>query len=754
MSAGFGADILNDFLTESGELLESLEADLVVLERTPTDPDLLNRVFRSLHTIKGSASFLNLSHLVEIAHAAESALNAARGGSVTIDANAMNLLLAAVDTIKRQMDQVREGATLDTPDPALVSGLIRFGEGGGAAAESEAPAPKAAPANALTLRPEQESLVEFLVPEVTEAVESIGRVIEGCWADPDKPLDEVVELCEGLVSAVAFFELEPIIRLSRLIIEGAEGAAQVAPDRRPQVVARLRGCACLLRAQAEALARRQTTPCESDPLAARLRAILADETLPPEAVVPPTADAAQVLAVDGVAHAGTSPAATEKPEPDEHNEQGTAAPTAATPAAKTEHAKPDHPKAEHAKAEHTKSHAGEQTIRVDVERLETLMNLVGELVLQKNRIGALARRAAASGAAPELAEDLVTTSGAIERVTGDIQVAVMRTRMQPLDKLFGRYPRLVRDLSQKLGKKIELVIEGGDTEVDRSILEELGDPLVHLMRNSADHGIETPEARVAAGKPEVGTIRLSAANRGSHVVVEVGDDGRGLIREKLATKAIERGLATREEVAAMSDREVFRFIFAAGFSTADQVSDVSGRGVGMDVVRTNIERTKGTIDLTSEPGKGTTVSIKIPLTVAIMPAMMIGVGEEVLAVPLDSILEIVRPDPEQVRTVRQQPVMRLRDTVLPLVRGPEVFGLPKARSAASPFAVVLASGERRIGLMVTRLIGQQEIVVKPLSDVCEQTGPISGATVREDGGVSLIVDVAELFRRHDRKVAA
>lgn len=754
MSAGFGADILNDFLTESGELLESLEADLVVLERTPTDPDLLNRVFRSLHTIKGSASFLNLSRLVEIAHAAESALNAARGGSVTIDANAMNLLLAAVDTIKRQMDQVRDGATLDTPDPALVSGLIRFGEGSGAAAESEAPAPKAAPANALTLRPEQESLVEFLVPEVTEAVESIGRVIDGCWADPAKPLSEVVELCEGLVSAVAFFELEPIIRLSRLIIEGAEGAAQVAPDRRPQVIARLRGCACLLRAQAEALARRQTAPCESDPLAARLRAILADEALPPEAIVPPTADAAQVLAIDGVAHADASPAATKKPEADSHNEQGNASPTAATPTAKTEPAKPDHPKAEHGKVEHAKAHAGEQTIRVDVERLETLMNLVGELVLQKNRIGALARRAAASGAAPELAEDLVTTSGAIERVTGDIQVAVMRTQMQPLDKLFGRYPRLVRDLSQKLGKKIELVIEGGDTEVDRSILEELGDPLVHLMRNSADHGIEMPEARVAAGKPEVGTIRLSAANRGSHVVVEVGDDGRGLIREKLATKAIERGLATREEVAAMSDREVFRFIFAAGFSTADQVSDVSGRGVGMDVVRTNIERTKGTIDLTSEPGKGTTVSIKIPLTVAIMPAMMIGVGDEVLAVPLDSILEIVRPDPEQVRTVRQQPVMRLRDTVLPLVRGPEVFGLPKARSAASPFAVVLASGERRIGLMVTRLIGQQEIVVKPLSDVCEQTGPISGATVREDGGVSLIVDVAELFRRHDRKVAA
>ncbi|MFN0131824.1 MAG: chemotaxis protein CheA [Phycisphaerales bacterium] len=749
MSGGFGADILNDFLTESGELLESLEGDLVVLERTPTDPDLLNRVFRSLHTIKGSASFLNLGPLVEIAHAAESALNAARGGTATIDAAAMNLLLEAVDTIKRQMEQIRDGASLDTPKPDLVATLIRIGEGE-AAEKSTHAEPTSAATNRLSLRPEQESLVEFLVPEVIEAVESLQRHTDAAAEDPTKPLSPIPDLCEGLINAVTFFELESIIRLCRLLAEGAEGAAQTAPDRLPQLIARLRGCVWLLRQQAGALERREIEACGIDPLAARIRAIIADESLPPEAVVAANIDPSQLLGIDGVieAHAAEPPHRVVSAKAPEAATTSVSTPAAAS-ASGAPAAKPDQPKPEHSKA-----HAAEQTIRVDVERLESLMNLVGELVLQKNRIGAITRKAVASATHPELAEELVTTSGAIERVTGDIQVAVMRTRMQPLEKLFGRYPRLVRDLSQKLNKKIELVVEGGDTEVDRSILEELGDPLVHLMRNSADHGIELPAERAKAGKSEAGTIRLSAANRGSHVVVEVGDDGRGLIREKLAAKAIERGLSTQAEIAAMSDREVFRFIFAAGFSTADAVSDVSGRGVGMDVVRTNIERAKGIIDLSSEPGKGTTVSIKIPLTVAIMPAMMIGVGDEILAIPLDSILEIVRPEPDQVRTVREQPVMRLRDAVLPLVRGPEVFGLPRAKGAASPFAVVLASGERCLGLMVTRLIGQQEIVVKPLSDVCERTGPISGATVREDGGVSLIVDVAELFRRHDRKAAA
>jgi two-component system chemotaxis sensor kinase CheA len=354
-------------------------------------------------------------------------------------------------------------------------------------------------------------------------------------------------------------------------------------------------------------------------------------------------------------------------------------------------------------------------------------------------------------------------AGNLDRVAADIQLAVMRTRMQPLDKLFGKYPRLIRDLSRKTGKQIELVIEGGETEVDKSVIEELGDPLVHLMRNSADHGLEPPEERVATGKGPVGTITLSAANEGGSVKVLVKDDGRGLRREKIAGKAIERGLVSEADVANLSDKDVFNFIFLPGFSTADAVSDLSGRGVGMDVVRTNIEKLKGTIELSSTPGAGTTITITIPLTLAILPAMLVGVADEVYAIPLDAILEIVRPTAEQLTSIGDHPVMRLRETVLPLIKGSDALALPPDKqSAEQPFAVVLTQNDKRVGLMVSRLIGQQEIVVKSLDALATGGGPgggtggqparrehaaISGATVRDDGGVSLIVDIAALIRR-------
>ncbi|MCA9300119.1 MAG: chemotaxis protein CheA, partial [Phycisphaerales bacterium] len=400
----------------------------------------------------------------------------------------------------------------------------------------------------------------------------------------------------------------------------------------------------------------------------------------------------------------------------------------------------------------------EQTIRVEVGRLESLMNLVGELVLQKNRICALSRQVEnMDGTDQDTREAFNSGAGNLDRVTADIQVAVMRTRMQPLDKIFGKYPRLIRDLATKTGKQIDLVIHGGDTEVDKSVIEELGDPLVHLMRNSADHGLEPASERVASGKGETGTIHLKASHEGSHVRIQIIDDGRGLPRQRIAAKAIERGLTTEAEVATLSDRDVHRFIFLPGFSTADQVSDLSGRGVGMDVVRTNIEKLKGTIDVTSEEGVGTTFTITIPLTVAIMPAMMVGVADEIYAIPLGNILEIVRPDVHQLSTIGEHPVMRLRDSVLPLINACDVFDVAPESRVDAPFAVVMTWNEKTIGLMVSKLIGQQEIVIKPLDEMtmADRKGPVSGATVRDDGGVSLIVDVAELIRiAEGRQVAA
>ncbi|MFO0831350.1 MAG: chemotaxis protein CheA [Phycisphaerales bacterium] len=711
MNAGFDKEILQDFLTESGELIQSLEGDLVVLEGAPRDPELLNQVFRALHTIKGSASFLDLKNLVRVAHAAESALNAARNSVVVVDQAMMNLLLEAVDLIKTHLGQVEAGAELTAPRDALVSTLVAIGEGKAKAPATPAPAATPAtpaPASPATRRLELGSgkadLLPFLVQDLDDTLAKLQESIAGLAAGA--PVGEaartLADQCEQLGRAADFFEFQ---QMSDLIAE-LQKTANALPGAHQHlagVVPAIHEITALIARQAEGIK------------AGEVREVAADDALHR------LEDALQ-------GHAATEPA----PHPE-------------TPKAPAKEAAKDAPRDEGEAATKSKG-ASENTIRVEVTRLEALMNLVGELVLQKNRVSALTRRVGSGESTYELSESLALAAESLDRTTGDIQVAVMRTRMQPLDKLFGRYPRLIRDLAAKTGKKINLVIEGGETEVDKSVIEELGDPLVHLLRNSCDHGLEGPDERRAAGKDETGTITLRASHEGSHVSVLIIDDGRGLSRERIGKKALERAMVTPDQLAQLTDRDVFRFIFEAGFSTADKVSDLSGRGVGMDVVRTNIQKLKGNVDLASETGKGTTITVTIPLTVAILQAMLVGVGPEVYAIPLTSILEIVRPTDEEVSTIGGHPVMRLRDSVLPLIPAQQAFDLPEDRRTDSPFAVVLHQNEHRVGLMVSRVIGQQEIVIKPLDDMGEHRRPaISGATVCDDGSVSLIVDVAAVI---------
>ncbi len=779
-------ELLQDFLTESGELLEQLDKDLVELERGPSDQELLNQVFRALHTIKGSASFLALTNLVSVAHVAEGALNAARNRVITIDKGAMDLLLAAVDIIKRQFDEIRAGRPLSEADSALVAGLSRLADGkplapsAAPASDSAAPstpspdapgdqrisepadiAPPRQPAPSashlpggltgfserpLQLPANKADLLEYLVADLEATLDQVERQVKALSeaATRRAAAESLADVAEALRKSVDFFDFDSMTRLAMLFSALADKAPGLPEATVAAAVHEGEQVLALLRQQSSGLSKGKQLIPAADAIVSRFEQILkTDPRTDPLGASPTSGSSVEAEA----AVSPSAPAAPAAPanQANQANHTGPGSSAGAAAAAQSSSTAGPSQAGQQAQAG---GHAagGDTTIRVEVSRLESLLNLVGELVLQKNRIGALNRQLSAAGWGDQAYREAASqTNSALDRVTSDLQVAVMKTRMQPLDKIFGKYPRLVRDLARKLNKQIELVIEGGQTEVDKSVIEELGDPLIHLMRNSADHGIESPERRVAAGKPAQGTIRLMAGNAGGHVEIRISDDGKGLDPKMIAAKAVEKGVITQAEADAMSDRDRMRLIFAPGFSTAEKLSDVSGRGVGMDVVRSNVEKIKGSIDLQSVVGQGATVIIKIPLTVAIMSSMLVEVGPEIYAVPLSNVLEIVKPTREQLSTINQHPVMRLRDSVLPLVHAGEIFGQPE-QGIEAPFAVVVHHNDRRVGLLVSGLIGQQEIVIKPLDEFIDKGGPVSGATVRDDGGVSLIVDVPRLVQ--------
>ncbi len=388
----------------------------------------------------------------------------------------------------------------------------------------------------------------------------------------------------------------------------------------------------------------------------------------------------------------------------------------------------------------------EQTIRVEVKRLDHLMNLIGELVLGKNRLLKIYDDVEERYEGEKFLEELNQVVSSVSIVTTDLQIAVMKTRMLPIAKVFNKFPRMVRDLSRELGKQIELKISGEETELDKSIIEEIGDPLVHIIRNSCDHGIEDAETRVAMGKPEYGTIELKAYNEGNSIVIEVVDDGKGLDPDMLIDKSLEKGIITEREADSLSPKEAFALIFKPGFSTAASVTNVSGRGVGMDVVKTNIEKLNGIIDIDSEKGKGTIIKLKIPLTLAIIQALLVGAQEEYFAIPLSSVLETVRVPAEEIYSIEGKDVLRLREEILPLVRLSDVFGIEEVfDSGENLYIVVIALAESKLGVIVDTLVGQEEIVIKSLGDYLQGIKGIAGATIRGDGRVTLIVDVGALM---------
>jgi two-component system chemotaxis sensor kinase CheA len=755
----FDASLMQDFLTESSELIEQLDADLVKLESADESEhaDLLNASFRALHTIKGAASFLGLETVIRFAHVAEDALNRLRKGEIGMSTQVMDALLQSADVVREQIEQLSSGLEAQEAPPELVAQLKAIMEQKEATeqADSEQASTESAteaeisseeeglPGSPLELPPQKQDLLEFMVADMQDYAGQLDEVIEqlGNDATREEAGTSLAEIADNLSKTADFFELDALNNAIKLLTNLADVISEAPHNVLGEMLVRIRGIKWMLDEQSAWLEKGRALDWKLDTLTERIGNLCKHESLSEDVAGAHGDNPEQVLVLDGVI---TAAADNEKPEAQETKPEPSAkAETQAEP----EQAKPatdNQPEA--TKAAPAKQVAAEQTIRVEVGRLESLLNLVGQLVLNKNRVLAQTRMLEDINLEQEKIESFNEAASELDRLTGELQVSVMRTRMQPLAKLFDRYPRVIRDLARQTGKEIDLQLVGKETEVDKTVLENLSDPLVHILRNSADHGVEQPEDRKAAGKNPKGTIKLEANHQGSHVRVAIIDDGKGLDREVIGNKAIEKGLTTRDQLANLDDSDVFRFIFEAGFSTAAQVSDLSGRGVGMDVVRTNINKLNGTINIRSTKGKGTTIEILIPLTVAIMPAMIVEVGQHMYSIPLQSIEEIVRPEEGEVSTISGQRVMRLRDTVLPLTDMRNRLG-ETGEAEGGQFAVVVSVGGQRAGLCVDRLIGQQEIVIKPLDDSYTQGGPFSGATIREDGKVSLILDVVQLIRQ-------
>ncbi len=645
-------EILEEFLVEAEEILENLDQDLVDLESNPEDKELLNKIFRGMHTLKGGAGFLNLTPVVEIAHRIEDIFNKLRNDEMTLTPEIMDVILEGIDKLKEALQMLKESQEL--PDMEEIEELLSRLD---AVLKGESPASQEGEKEK-SISPKEEGEVEF--------VEGISdKLKELILKYPDKDLAGILE--EIILMPPDKRPMDVIPEIEKLIEEGKDVK--------------------------DLIKKKEPEPQKEE-------------------------------------------------EREEKSEKEKEQKTTAVPASSTSGSKS---KTASKKAEKKSS----ETIRVDVERVENLMNLVGEIVLDRNRILRVTQDVEKE-CRTEAVEKLVEAVTSLDRTVSDLQVAVMKLRMQPIKKIFSKFPRLVRDLARKLNKKVQLIIEGEDTELDRSILDKLEDPLIHLVRNALDHGIEPPEERIARGKPEVGTIRLFAYHEGDHIVVGIQDDGRGIDPEKVKRKAIEKGLITPEQAAQMSDKEAYELIFLPGFSTADKVSDVSGRGVGMDVVASTIHSLRGSIEIDSELGKGTTILLKLPLTVAIIRTLMLGCNGQVYAVPLHSVVEIVRYQEDQVKDVGSFRSFMLRDEVLPLFSLNELLEVPDNNEKA--FVVIVKVGEKLIAVSIEKLFGEEEIVIKSLGELLSDIPGIAGATIAGDGRVVLILDLNSLLSDYRTKL--
>ena len=759
MSFEVDEEIMQDFLVEAGEILEQLQEQLVELENNPENGDLLNAIFRGYHTVKGGAGFLALTELVEICHGAENVFDVMRNGQRTLTPELMDVILQATDVVVSMFESVKARDPLTRAPASLIDLLHKLSkpekdgedifENASSTHDSDASGDED---NNVHANDNGGNEDELLIEEGSGNEDSDGGSIDEITDDEFEALLD--ELHGSSSPSPSKNVKKPLAKPAATDIPAA-GAGDISDDEFEALLDELHGKGGFkVDAAAPAPNTKEVSMQSVDASSSHedsnddeisddeFEALLdnlhgkgkapriaeQNQTQNTPSAVTKAKTANPVKASTPEPKADKPAAASAKPAPPAKTETKTASAASEPLVAKKAEAKAAPPQAE-------------TTVRVDTKRLDQIMNMVGELVLVRNRLISLGIN---------LADESMTKAIAnLDVVTGDLQGAVMKTRMQPIKKVFGRFPRVVRDLARTLKKEISLVLEGEETDLDKNLVEALADPLVHLVRNSVDHGIELPDEREAQGKPRMGTVKLAASQEGDHILLTIADDGKGMDAEKLKEIAIRRGVLDVDSAARMSDVEAFNLIFAPGFSTKTEISDISGRGVGMDVVKTKINQLNGTVSINSALGKGTTLQIKVPLTLAILPTLMIVVGDQTFALPLGSVNEIINMDVKKTNTVDNQLTMIVRSKAIPLFYLSDWLNPRKpSKNRTVGHVVVVQIGTKQIGFVVDSLIGQEEVVIKPLDALLQGTPGMAGATITSDGGIALILDIPNLLKRY------
>ncbi len=710
MSFEADEEILQDFLVEAGEILESLSEELVELENDVDNADLLNSIFRGFHTVKGGAGFLSLTELVDVCHGAENIFDLLRNGQRSVNSELMDTILSALDTVNDMFALVQNKEPLVAADENLLAELNRLSVPEGS---EKAPVEQTDTAVPEPVVEQVQSAESATSDEISE--DEFERLLDELHGNGTAPTVATAQSAPATLNTstdeISDDEFESLL-------DELHGQGAFSPDIN----------------ESNTVVTSSSDVIDDDEFESLLDELHGKGNAPKS---PSKTAASQAVASQPKT---VKPAPVSKAAPAKVNK---AAPVKASKAKETKKASLAE-KPEVKKAPQPAAAQGETTVRVDTKRLDQIMNMVGELVLVRNRLTSLGLTSDD--------EDLTKAVSNLDAVTTDLQGAVMQTRMQPIKKVFGRFPRVVRDLARSLKKDIKLVLEGEDTDLDKNLVEALADPLVHLVRNSVDHGVEEPDIREAMGKPREGTVVLSASQEGDHILLTIKDDGAGMNAEKLKSIAIERGVLDEDAAARMSDKEAFSLIFAPGFSTKTEISEVSGRGVGMDVVKTKITQLNGTVSIDSEMGVGTVLEIKVPLTLAILPTLMVVIGKQVFALPLAAVNEIFHLDLSNTNNVDGQLTIIVREKAIPL------FYLDQwlvrnfvEKSRDTGHVVIVQLGNQQVAFVVDRLIGQEEVVIKPLDRLLHGTPGMSGATITSDGGIALILDVPNMLKFYAKK---